>query len=158
MKNLNITKKKFGLISQNLYCTAKPQTMMRENLILFSFSHGAGGREDNKKQLLDAGGLESFEKNKLRTKHQSHICRTGSTRKKMGKCFLVHIYKMPKISDSMQMAFEALDAYIQDPKNQVDSKRIYVMGLSMGGYGTWDAIQKKARLFCCCSPYLWRRR
>ena len=43
----------------------------------------------------------------------------------------------------MQMAFEALDAYIQDPKNQVDSKRIYVMGLSMGGYGTWDAIQRR---------------
>ena len=57
------------------YRTAKPQTMDEgKSYPLLVFFHGAGGRgEDNKKQLLDAGGLESFEKNKLRTKHQSHI-------------------------------------------------------------------------------------
>ena len=59
---------------------------------------------------------------------------------------------MPKISGSMRMAFEAVDAYIQDPKNQVDSKRIYVMGLSMGGYGTWDAIQRRPNFFAAAVP------
>ena len=43
----------------------------------------------------------------------------------------------------MRMTFDALDAYVSDPKNQVDLNRIYVMGLSMGGYGTWDAIQRR---------------
>jgi predicted peptidase len=59
---------------------------------------------------------------------------------------------MPKISDSMRMAFEAIDAYIENPENQVDSKRIYVMGLSMGGYGTWDAIQRRPNFFAAAVP------
>jgi predicted peptidase len=50
------------------------------------------------------------------------------------------------------MAFEAVDAYIDNPENQVDSKRIYVMGLSMGGYGTWDAIQRKPDFFAAAVP------
>jgi predicted peptidase len=50
------------------------------------------------------------------------------------------------------MAFEAVDAYIEDPENQVDSKRIYVMGLSMGGYGTWDAIQRRPNFFAAAVP------
>ena len=76
------------------YRTAKPQTMNEgKSYPLLVFFHGAGGRgEDNKKQLLDAGGLENFEKNKIRTKHQSHIFAGQVPHgKKMGKCFLVYI-------------------------------------------------------------------
>ena len=138
------------------YRTAKPQTMDEgKSYPLLVFFHGAGGRgEDNKKQLLDAGGLESFEKNKLRTKYQSHIFagQVPHGKKWVNVSWSIFGHKMPKISDSMQMAFEALDAYIQDPKNQVDSKRIYVMGLSMGGYGTWDAIQRRPDFFAAAVP------
>ena len=52
----------------------------------------------------------------------------------------------------MKMAFEALDAYVADIKNQVDPNRIYVMGLSMGGYGTWDAIQRRPNFFAAAVP------
>ena len=34
----------------------------------------------------------------------------------------------------------------------VDTKRIYIMGLSMGGYGTWDAIQRKPSFFAAAMP------
>ena len=47
---------------------------------------------------------------------------------------------------------DALDAYVSDPKNQVDLNRIYVMGLSMGGYGTWDAIQRRPDYFAAAVP------
>ena len=47
---------------------------------------------------------------------------------------------------------DALDAYVSDPKNQVDLNRIYVMGLSMGGYGTWDAIQRRPDFFAAAVP------
>ena len=132
---------------------AKMEKGMKYPLLVFF--HGAGGRgEDNKKQLLDARGLENFEKNKIRTKFKSHVF-AGQVPK--GERWVnVHWsllgHKMPEISDSMRMAFEALDAYIQDPKNQVDSKRIYVMGLSMGGYGTWDAIQRRPDFFAAAVP------
>ena len=58
-----------------LYRTASPAKMIKgEKYPLLIFFHGAGGRgEDNKKQLLDARGIENFEKNKIRTKYQSHI-------------------------------------------------------------------------------------
>ena len=59
---------------------------------------------------------------------------------------------MPKVSDAMQMAFDALDAFVDDDKNQVDPHRIYVMGLSMGGYGTWDAIQRRPNFFAAAVP------
>ena len=47
-----------------LYRTASPAKMIKnEKYPLLVFFHGAEGRgEDNKKQLLDARGLENFEK------------------------------------------------------------------------------------------------
>lgn len=122
---------------------------------LLVFFHGAGGRgNDNKGQLVDAGGIGAFEKAGLRTKRNSHVF-AGQVPK--GERWVdVHWgllgHKMPKMSDSMRMAFEALDAYVADKKNQVDPDRIYVMGLSMGGYGTWDAIQRRPDFFAAAVP------
>jgi predicted peptidase len=37
-------------------------------------------------------------------------------------------------------------------KLPVDASRIYVTGISMGGYGTWDIIQRKPGLFAAAMP------
>ena len=37
-------------------------------------------------------------------------------------------------------------------KMPVDPDRIYVTGLSMGGYGTWDIIQRRPKLFAAALP------
>jgi predicted peptidase len=34
----------------------------------------------------------------------------------------------------------------------IDTKRIYITGLSMGGYGVWDAIQRRPDLFAAAAP------
>jgi predicted peptidase len=34
----------------------------------------------------------------------------------------------------------------------VDPARVYITGISMGGYGTWDAIQREPRLFAAALP------
>lgn len=34
----------------------------------------------------------------------------------------------------------------------VDTSRIYITGVSMGGYGAWDAIQREPRLFAAALP------
>jgi predicted peptidase len=34
----------------------------------------------------------------------------------------------------------------------VDPARVYVTGVSMGGYGTWDAVQREPRLFAAAMP------
>ena len=61
-------------------------------------------------------------------------------------------HEMPKISAPMRSMLGALEKFIADPDNQVDPKRVYVIGLSMGGYGTWDAIQRRPKLFAAAVP------
>jgi len=139
-----------------LYRHSSPSKMEKGTKYpLLVFFHGAGGRgNDNKGQLADAGGIGAFDKAGLRSKRGSHVF-AGQVPK--GERWVdVHWsllgHKMPKVSDSMRMAFEALDAYVADKKNQVDPNRIYVMGLSMGGYGTWDAIQRRPDFFAAAVP------
>jgi len=139
-----------------LYRHSSPSKMEKGTKYpLLVFFHGAGGRgNDNKGQLADAGGIGAFDKAGLMSKRGSHVF-AGQVPK--GERWVdVHWsllgHKMPKVSDSMRMAFEALDAYVADKKNQVDPNRIYVMGLSMGGYGTWDAIQRRPDFFAAAVP------
>ena len=102
-----------------LYRHSSPSKMEKGTKYpLLVFFHGAGGRgNDNKGQLADAGGIGAFEKAGLRTKRNSHVF-AGQVPK--GERWVdVHWgllgHKMPKMSDSMRMAFEALDAYVANP-------------------------------------------
>ena len=139
-----------------LYRTASPAKLVRgEKYPMLVFFHGAGGRgNDNTSQLLDAGGLAAFEKQGLRSKRNSYVFAgqvpKGSRWVNVAWNLLGHT--MPKVSDSMKMALDAIDAFVADYKNQVDPNRIYVMGLSMGGYGTWDAIQRRPGFFAAAVP------
>ena len=45
---------------------------------------------------------------------------------------------------------DLLDEIVE--KYKVDKDRIYVTGLSMGGYGVWDAIQRYPRRFAAAVP------
>ena len=58
---------------------------------------------------------------------------------------------MPSMPSSpMKLALLLLqDALAKLP---VDLNRVYVTGVSMGGYGTWDAIQRKTDLFAAAIP------
>ena len=120
------------------YRTSSPDKMDSGKKVsparIFPWSGRKG--EDNQGQLVDAGGIDAFEKQRVRSKRKSHIFAgqvpKGERWVNTGWNLLGH--SMPKISDSMEMALAAVDSYIQNPQNQVDPKRIYAMGLSMGGY------------------------
>lgn len=60
-------------------------------------------------------------------------------------------HRMPK-EPSTQMArlFETLDAVMRE--FPIDADRVYVTGVSMGGYGTWDAIQRRPGFFAAAMP------
>lgn len=47
--------------------------------------------------------------------------------------------------DMMKFAMQVLDKTIAE--GQVDASRIYVTGLSMGGYGTWELAMRRPELF-----------
>ena len=50
----------------------------------------------------------------------------------------------------MKLAKEVVENLAK--KYPVDPKRVYVTGLSMGGYGTWDAIQRWPDFFAAAMP------
>ena len=53
-------------------------------------------------------------------------------------------------SASMKLALALVDDVCA--KLPVDPARIYVTGISMGGYGTWDAVQRRPGLFAAAMP------
>jgi len=119
------------------------------------FLHGAGGRgSDNKGQLLDANSINAFKSKKLFSKYNSYVFagQVPENERWVNVNWETNNHQMPKISNSMQRILAALDAFIEDDNNQIDVNRIYVMGLSMGGYGTWDAIQRRPNFFAAAVP------
>jgi predicted peptidase len=54
-------------------------------------------------------------------------------------------------SDSLRMAKEIVDMLQQEYRG-IDSHRLYVTGLSMGGYGTWEAIERWPGYFAAAVP------
>ena len=60
-------------------------------------------------------------------------------------------HRMPSApSESMSLALELVDRTLSE--RPVDRTRVYVTGVSMGGYGTWDAIQRRPDLFAAAMP------
>ena len=53
-------------------------------------------------------------------------------------------------SNPMKLVLALVNETIE--KMPVDPDRVYVTGLSMGGYGTWDIIQRRPKLFAAALP------
>ena len=166
-KSLSLSKKSYEL---NLYNKAKWTSKDSEELRyrylrpanikgnnkypLVLFLHGAGGRgNDNEQQLWDANSIGAFAKQKVSSKYQSYIFapQVPEDERWVSANWNVEDYSMPSISSSMKLTFDALDAFIDKNKN-VDTNRIYVLGLSMGGWGTWDAISRRPNYFAAAVP------
>ena len=59
-------------------------------------------------------------------------------------------YKSPEISETMKLTLALTDALLKDLP--IDPDRVYVVGMSMGGYGALDAVQRRPELFAACVP------
>lgn len=72
---------------------------------------------------------------------------------KEGKAF-PFILVSPQCPDGQWWNAEDLMALLKDiqSKYRVDENRIYITGLSMGGYGTWDLISKYPGVFAAAVP------
>jgi len=109
----------------------------KETYPLVVFLHGAGERGDNNKAQLRHGVAE-FAKPATRKKHP---------------CFLV-APQCPRNTfwgGEQQDLILGLIAALQK-EYRIDAKRIYVTGLSMGGYATWALLVKKPDLFAAAIP------
>ncbi len=117
------------------------------------FLHGAGERGvDNRKQLLYLPKMMATKP--WRTRFPCFLvapqCRSGQqwVNVSWGNRESTPLAKQP--SQQLQMALEILETTIRD--NPVDTSRVYLTGLSMGGYGTWELAMRKPELFAAVAP------
>ena len=117
---------------------------------LVLFLHGAGERgSDNKAQLK--WGVADFAKNM--DKHPCFLvvpqCPGGQKWCEVNWAAREH--SMPsEPAKPLLAARKVIEQMIKD--QPVDAGRLYVTGLSMGGYGTWDALQRWPELWAAGIP------
>ena len=125
----------------------------QEKIPLVLFFHGAGERgDDNSKQLYHGGAqLTNYcKKNNVNALLVFPQCPNG--KQWVDTPWDKTSHTMPEISESMDLAMQLLDALLKKYEGKVDPDRVYVMGISMGGYGTWDAISRFPEKFAAAFP------
>ncbi|MBK9255673.1 MAG: prolyl oligopeptidase family serine peptidase [Saprospiraceae bacterium] len=123
-----------------------------EKVPLLIFLHGAGERgKDNKSQLIHvAPYLTNLE---IRTKFPAVLLFPQCPEEDYWvpvKRFEWSLENSGKVTPAMSAVISLLEDVIKD-KN-IDQNRIYVAGLSMGGFGTLDLISRKPELFAAAVP------
>lgn len=119
---------------------------------LVIFLHGAGERgDDNKIQLVH--GMKDFLDAERRKNMPCYVvapqCPTG--KKWVEVDWSAESSKMPQQpSDSLGLTINLVQSMIETAA--VDPNRIYITGLSMGGYGTWDAVARYPDMFAAAAP------
>ncbi|MFA6929900.1 MAG: LD-carboxypeptidase [Lentisphaeria bacterium] len=114
--------------------------------------HGAGERGiDNQNQLVHVAGL--FSRPETRQKFPCFVlvpqCAPGEQWVERPWSFPNHVkplHPSRNLSSALQLLEQTLQNY------PIDTKRLYIMGLSMGGFGTWDAISREPDRFAAAVP------
>lgn len=119
---------------------------------LVLFLHGSGERgTDNAAQL--SNGATQFATDKLMDKYPCFVvapqCPTDKRWVEVDWSLDSHVMPVEP-SEPMRLTLLLLKSLQQEFR--IDKTRIYVTGLSMGGFGTWDIIARHPELFAAASP------
>ena len=119
---------------------------------LVIFLHGAGERgTDNKIQLEH--GMNDFASDAIMEKYPAYVVapQCPPERKWVEVDWTLESHTIP---DEPSVPLAATFALIETLRQElpIDDRRIYLTGLSMGGYGTWDALARKPDLFAAAAP------
>jgi predicted peptidase len=121
---------------------------------LVIFLHGIGERgADNEAQLRH--GVKEFGKPEMRKKHpcfvvspQCPLKEFWSKIERKGKDLIVVRPEEP--TEPTGLVLELMDAL---PKEfHIDPNRVYITGVSMGGFGTWDILGRRAERIAAAIP------
>lgn len=119
---------------------------------LVLFLHGAGERgTDNAIQLVH--GMTEFASDENRQKYPAFVVAPQCPQELQWVAvnWSTDAHTMPEKPTAALAA--SLDLVTSLEKEfPIDSDRLYITGLSMGGYGTWDAIQRHPKRFAAAAP------
>lgn len=119
---------------------------------LVLFLHGAGERgDDNNKPLIH--GVKTFAKDEFLTKFPCFVVAPQCPENQMWTNIEWSTPKVEypeKMTVAMTLVFQCLDSL--EKQLPIDTDREYVTGLSMGGFGAWDAICRQPNRFAAAVP------
>jgi predicted peptidase len=136
-----------------------PYRLMRPSLVepavrypLVLFLHGAGERgDDNKLQLKYLPTWLASEQNRRQYPAFVVAPQCPAEMKWSNVDWSDNEPKpLPEISRPMQAVVGLLDEVVK--REPVDPRRIYLTGLSMGGYGAWDLAMRRPERFAALVP------
>lgn len=136
-----------------LYRQLYPDANRVRKYPLVIFLHGSGERgNDNEAQLK--WGAHNFASDKNLTLYPAFViapqCPTGAGWANISSRNRDELTMAPAPSKTMELLMELIQQTIK--KFPVDTNRIYITGLSMGGFGTFDAISRYPNLFAAAVP------
>jgi len=127
-----------------------PAAGRRYPLILFLHGSGECGT-DNLKQIK--AGLPSLMRNLLKRPEPVIVvapqCQTGNwwvRRLAMREDYAAAREPMPSLEVALELCRHVA------AQGLADTNRLYITGLSLGGFGTWDAIQREPGMFAAAVP------
>jgi predicted peptidase len=149
-----------SLFSFEKYISATHDTLNYRQLIsdydpttkypLVIFLHGSGERgNDNESQLQ--WGVMNFASDRNMKVHHPIVIAPQCPKDMSWANFSNESMSLdPTPSEPMKLLIELINQTIQ--KLPIDTNRIYITGLSMGGFGTFDAISRYPNLFAAAVP------
>lgn len=143
--NANVQKLPYRLLKPAKYDAAQKYPLV-------VFLHGAGERgDDNKIQLVH--GMGDFASPANREKYPCFVIAPQCPKNErwVEVDWGAAKHDMPEKSASPMRLTHELMATLEK-EFSIDPTRIYITGLSMGGYGTWDAIQRHPDRFAAAIP------
>jgi predicted peptidase len=137
-----------------LYRQLNPDANPSQKYPLIIFLHGSGERGNDNEAQLKWGAL-NFSTDQMMFTHPAIVlvpqCPANET-----WANLIGDNKSieKKLAASPTKAMELLRGLIQEliKKQPIDTNRIYITGLSMGGFGVYDAIMRYPNLFAAAIP------
>lgn len=135
------------------YRLMKPEMQPGKKYPLVIFLHGAGERgDDNQAQLVH--GLKDFASDANRKSYPCWVIAPQCPRdqKWANLAWNSKDITLPEEpSPTMQLVMQLLDKTLADNPS-IDVGRIYITGLSMGGFGTIDAVARWPEKFAAAAP------
>ncbi len=110
--------------------------------------HGGGARGDDPKVILSWGDKHGPLYFARPDNQSSHPCFVLAPQCPAGKQWADPFSDRPL--DQLRLVLDLLDSI--ETEFSIDSKRIYVVGISMGGFATWDIISRRPSRFAAAVP------
>ncbi|MBE6377017.1 MAG: phospholipase [Lentisphaerae bacterium] len=133
------------------YCRRLINPELSGTIPVLLFLHGAGERgDDNCKQLFHGAAeiISWCKRNRKKVLLLFPQCPEGQQWVNTPWNALKH--SIPEESEYMKLAMEMLTSEVS--KSKADPSRIYIVGISMGGFGVWDAISRDPFRFAAAFP------